>query len=197
MIKIPDFVLSHLIVNNHIGKTRTLIIGENYPGANYADTYFYRSIPGCPGGPAVGNPRAFFTNLCNGLLVPHLNLAGGALTEFERLNKFLESGFLLIDAQQDLVPAIRPAVLTPIEIDNLLKTILMINPQNIMFLTNNNVPVIHSLAAHHLYPLIADKIMNNFLTGTQVFAFPSAPANPALFVAQINHARSYYLLNNT
>jgi hypothetical protein len=192
MIKIPDFVLSHLIVNNHIGKTRTLIIGENYPGANYAETYFYRSIPGCPGGPAAGNPRAFFTNLCNGLLVPHLNLAGGALTEFERLNKFLESGFLLIDAQQDLVPAIRPAVLTPIEIDNLLKTILLINPQNIMFLTNNNVPVINSLAAHHLYPLIADKIMNNFLTGTQVFAFPSAPANPALFVAQINHARSYY-----
>ena len=123
MIKIPDFVLSHLIVNNHIGKTRTLIIGENYPGANYAKTYFYRSIPGCPGGPAVGNPRAFFTNLCNGLLVPHLNLAGGALTEFERLNKFLESGFLLIDAQQDLVPAICPAVLTPIEADALFRTL--------------------------------------------------------------------------
>ena len=127
MIKIPDFVLSHLIVNNHIGKTRTLIIGENYPGGNYAATYFYRSIPGCPGGPAVGNPRAFFTNLCNVLLVPHLNLAGGALTEFERLNKFLESGFLLIDAQQDLFPAIRPALLTPIEIDNLLKGHYLIN----------------------------------------------------------------------
>jgi len=142
----------------------------------------------------VGNPPAFFTNLCNRLLVPHLNLAGGVLTEFERLNKFLECGFLLIDAQQDLVPAIRPAVLTPIEIDNLLKTILLINPHNIMFLTNNSVPVITSLAAHHLYPLIADKIMNNFLTGTQVFAFPSAPANPALFVAQINHARCYYFI---
>ena len=194
MLKIPDFVLSHLIVNNHIGKTRTLIIGENYPGGNYAATYFYRSIPGCPGGPAVGNPKAFFTNLCNVLLVPDLNLAGGALTEFERLNKFLESGFLLIDAQQDLIPAIRPAALTPIEIDNLLKTILLINPQKIMFLTNNNVPVITSLAAHHLFPLIVDKIMNNFLTGTQVFAFPSAPTNPALFVGQINHARNYYFI---
>ena len=194
MIKIPEFVFSHLIVNNYIGKTRTLIIGENYPGPNYATTYFYRSIPGCPGGPSVGRPPAFFTRLCNALLVPHLNLVGGALTEFERLNKFLESGFLLIDAQQDLVPAIRPAALTPIEIENLLKTILLINPQNILFLTNYNVPVIHSLATHHLYPLIADKIMNNFLTGTQVFAFPSAPAIPALFVAQTIHARSYYFI---
>ena len=194
MINIPDFVLSHLIVNNHIGKTRTLIIGENYPGPNYAATYFYRSIPGCPGGPAMGYPGAFFTNLCNGLLVPHLNLAGGALTEFERLNKFLDRGFILIDAQENLVPAIRPAILPPIDIENLLKTILLINPKNIMFLTNNNIPIINSLTAHHLYPLIADRIMNNFLTGTQVFAFPSPPANPAIFVAQINHARSYYFI---
>ncbi len=194
MIQIPDFVLGHLIVNNHIGKTRTLIIGENYPGPNYAATYFYRSIPSCPGGPALGAPRAFFNNLCNVLLVPHLNLAGGPLTEFERLNKFLDSGFILIDAQQNLVPAIRPAVLTPNEIDNLVKTILLINPKNIMFLTNNNIPVIASIATHPEFHLIANKIMNNYLTGNQVFAFPSAPANPALFAAQINNLRNYYFI---
>jgi hypothetical protein len=194
MIQIPDFVLSHLIVNNYIGKTRTLIIGENYPGPNYAKSYFYRSIPGCPGGPAVGAPGAFFTNLCNVLLVPDLNYAGAPLTEYERLNKFLDSGFLLIDAQQNLVPPINPAALTPIQIDRLIKTILLINAKNIMFLTNNNIPVITTLAMHPEYPLIADKIINNFLTGTQVFAFPSAPANPNHFVNQINQARHYYFI---
>ena len=194
MIQIPDFVLSHLIVNNYIGKTRTLIIGENYPSPNYAATYFYRSIPACPGGPAVGAPGRFFQNLCDVLFVPHLNLGGGALTEFERLNKFLDSGFLLIDAQQNLIPPTRPAALTPIDIDNLIKTILLINPKNIMFLTNNGIPVIASLAVHPEFPLIANKIMNNYLTGTQVFAFPSSPAVPAHFINQINHARQYYFI---
>ena len=194
MVKIPDFVFSHLIVNNYIGKTRTLIIGENYPGPNYAANYFYRSIPGCPGGPAVGRPPAFFTRLCNALLVPHLNLVGGALTEFERLNKFLESGFLLIDAQQDLVPAIRPAALTPIEIENLLKTILLINPKNIMFLGDNNLHVITSLALHPLFSSIADKILYNFLVGSQVFSFHFVRPPFASFVDQINHARNFYFI---
>jgi hypothetical protein len=192
MIQIPDFVLSHLIVNNYIGKTRTLIIGENYPGSNYAASYFYRKLPACPGGPAAGAAGAFFNNLCNVLLVPDLSFAGTRLTELERLNKFLDSGFLVIDAQKNLVPASRPVVMTPVDIDNLLNTILLINPKNILFLTNHNIPVINSISAHPLFPLIADKIMNNFLTGTQVFAFPSAPANPNLFVDQINHARRYY-----
>ncbi len=194
MIQITDFVLGHLIVNNYLGKTRTLIIGDNYPGPDYAKSYFYRSISGCPGGPAKGAPGAFFTNLCSGLLVPHLNFNGAPLTEYERLNKFLDSGFLLIDAQQNLVPPINPAALTTIQIDHLIKTILFINPKNIMFLTNNNINVIASLASHPEYALIATKILNNFLTGTQVFAFPSAPARPALFEAQINHARQFYFI---
>ncbi len=192
MLQIPDFVFSHLIQNNYIGKTITLIIGENYPGTNYASSYFYRSIPTCPGGPIVGAPSAFFINLCDKLFVPDLNFAGIALTEFERLQKFLDSGFLLIDSQENLFPPVRPAALNPTQIDYLMKTILLIKPKNIMFLTNNNIPVIASLAAHPEFPLIANKIMNNFLTGTQVFAFPSAPANPNLFQAQINHARAYY-----
>lgn len=194
MLQIPDFVLNYLIENNHIGKTRTLVIGENYPSPNYSTTYFYRSIPSCPGGPALGDPGAFFRNLCNVLLVPHLNIAGHDLTEFERLNKFLDSGFLLIDAQQNLVNAIRPAALTLTNINDLMRTILLINPSNIIFLTNNNKPVIASLSTHAKFHLIANKIIKNILTGTQVFAFPSAPANPELFAAQINHARDFYFI---
>jgi hypothetical protein len=194
MIQLPNFVFSHLIEKNHIGKTRTLIVGENYPGENYASSYFYRSIPTCPGGPAIGAASAFFTNLCNVLLIPNTIHPGVILTEYERLNKFLDSGFLLIDAQKNLEPAIRPANLTPNEISNLIRTILFINPKNIMFLTNNNIPVINLLSAHHLFPSIADKIMTNHLTGTQVFAFPSPPANPNHFVNQINHARNYYFI---
>lgn len=194
MVQIPDFVLSHLISNNFINKTRTLIIGENYPGENYAKSYFYRSIPGCPGGPSIGPPPAFFTNLCDRLLVPNLNLSGIALTELERLNKFLESGFLLIDAQDNLISPIRPAALTPVQIDNLMKTILMLNPKNIMFLTNNNIPVISSLSTHLEFPSIQNRIINNILNGTQVFSFPSGPANPNIFANQINHLRGFYFL---
>jgi len=194
MINIPDFVLSHLIVNNHIGKTRTLIIGENYPGGNYADTYFYRSIPGCPGGPAVGSPKAFFTNLCNILLVPHLNLAGGALKEFERLNKFLDSGFLLIDAQDNLITPQNPAALTPQQIDDLIYTILLINPKNIIFLTENNQNVIKSLKAHPFFVRIQPKIVHNFLRNRDWFCFPSAPANPNLFKEEIEYSRQFYFI---
>jgi hypothetical protein len=194
MIQLPNFVFSHLIEKKYIGKTRTLIVGENYPGENYASSYFYRSIPTCPGGPAKGAPSAFFSNLCNVLLIPNTNLTGGNLTEYERLNKFLDSGFLLIDSQENLKPANRPPILTPNEISNLIRTILFINPKNIMFLTNNNKPVIELLSEHDLFPSIADKIMTNHLTGTQVFAFPSAPANPNHFVNQINHARNYYFI---
>ncbi len=188
----PDFVLSHLIENHFIGKTKTLIIAENYPSPSYSTSYFYRSIPTCPGGPAIGAPSAFFTTLCNRLLVPDLNHHGTALTEYERLNKFLTHGFLLIDAQPNLIHPTRPAVLSPLQIDELIKTILLLNPSNIMFLTNNNIPVISALALHHFFPMIADKIMNNYLTGTQVFAFPSPPANPSLFEEQIIHARRIY-----
>jgi hypothetical protein len=194
MIKIPDFVLSHLIVNNHIGKTRTLIIGENYPGGNYAATYFYRSIPGCPGGPAVGNPKAFFTNLCNVLLVPHLNLAGGALTEFERLNKFLENGFLLIDAQDNLIEPQNPAALTPQEIDDLINSILLINPQNIIFLMENNQNVINSISLHPLFKRIEPKIIYNILKKRHWFCFPSAPANPNLFKEEVEFSRQFYFI---
>ena len=194
MIQIPDFVLSHLISNNFINKTRTLIIGENYPGKNYAKSYFYRSIPECPGGPSIGPAPAYFTNLCDRLLVPNLSLSGIALTELERLNKFLDSGFLLIDAQDNLIPPIRPAALTPDQIDDLMKTILMLNPKSIMFLTNNNIPVIASLSTHLEFPLIQNRILNNTLNGTQVFSFPSSPANPNLFTNQINHLRGFYFL---
>ncbi len=194
MIKIPNFVLNHLIDNNHIGKTRTLIIGENYPGQNYASTYFYRSIPNCPGGPAVGAPGAFFNNLCNVLLVPHLNFSGGKLTEFERLNKFLESGFLLIDAQDNLITPQNPAALTPGQIHDLIYTILLINPQNIIFLTENNQNVIQSINGHHLFARIQPKIIHNFLRDRDWFCFPSAPANPHLFPEEIEFARKYYFI---
>ena len=194
MIQIPDFVLKHLIVNGHIGKTRTLIIGENYPGPNYAKSYFYRSIPGCPGGPAMGLPGAFFTNLCNVLFVPHLNLAGANLTEFERLNKFLDSGFLLIDAQQNLIDPQNPAALNPIQIEDLIMTILLINPINIIFLTKNNNNVINSLSTHPLFDRIKPKIIYNFLRARWWFSFPSAPANPRLFREEIEYARQYYFI---
>lgn len=194
MIQIPDFVLNHLIVNGHIGKTRTLIIGENYPGPNYAESYFYRSIPGCPGGPAVGAPRAFFTNVCNILLVPHLNLTGANLTEFERLNKFLDSGFLLIDAQQNLINPQNPAELSPQQIDDLIMTILLINPTNIIFLTKNNNNVLNSLRIHTLFARIQPKIIYNFLRAREWFSFPSAPANPNLFKEEIEYSRQFYFI---
>jgi hypothetical protein len=194
MIQIPDFVLNHLIVNGQIGKTKTLIIGENYPGLNYAKSYFYRSIPGCPGGPATGNPPAFFNNFCNALLVPHLNLSGKSLNEFERLNKFLDSGFLIIDAQQNLIKPQNPAILSPKQIDDLIMTILLINPKNIIFLTENNNNVLISIRTHPLFARIQPKIIINFLRKRNWFCFPSAPANPNLFKEEIEFARQYYFI---
>jgi hypothetical protein len=194
MIQIPDFVLKHLIVNGHIGKTKTLIIGENYPGSNYAKSYFYRSIPGCPGEPETRNPPAFFNNLCNALLVPRLNLSGASLNEFERLNKFLDSGFLIIDAQQNLIKPQNPATLSPKQIDDLIMTILLINPKNIIFLTENNNNVLIDISTHPLFARIQPKIIYNFLRKRQWFCFPSAPANPNLFKEEIEFARQYYFI---
>ena len=194
MIQIPDFVLRHLIVNNYIGKTRTLIIGENYSGTSYAKTYFYRSIPTCPDGPATGTTPAFFTTLCDVLLVPNLDLTGASLSEYDRLNKFLDSGFLIIDAQANLVAPQRPAALTNSQIDELVHTILFINPKNILFLTNNNQNVINSISTHTLFGKIQPKIIYNYLNKRQWFCFPSAPANPNLFKDEIDFARQYYFI---
>lgn len=194
MIQLPTFVLDYLIQNAYLGKTRTLIIGENYPGLNYSKSYFYRSIPSCPDGSASSTPPAFFTNLCDTLMIPKNNLSGIKLTEFERLNKFLESGFLLMDAQEDKKEPLRPALLSQAEVDSLVSTILFINPANLIFLTNNNIHVISQLSKHNYFFLIQNKIVRNVLTGTQVFSFPSSPANPKLFAEQIQFARQFYFI---
>ena len=118
MIRIPDFVLEHLVKNNYIGKTKTLIIGENYPSPNYITSYFYRSILVHPVLPYGANH--FLSFLCDGLLIPTVNTKGNALTEIERLNIFLESGFLVIDAQENNIKPINPAILSISDIDLLI-----------------------------------------------------------------------------
>lgn len=190
MIQIPDFVFEYLIQNNYIGKTRTLIVGENYPNPDYSKTYFYRSLPSCPGGPDVGAQPQFFQKLCNCLLIPSVDLLGAQLTEFMRLRYFLNNGFVLIDAQPNgSPPNIVPPVLQTNQLNNLVNTILLLNPDDIIFLTNNNLHVIDQIGEHTLGNRIISKIVTNPLTGTQVFAFPAPPANPHLFFEQINALR--------
>jgi hypothetical protein len=127
-------------------------------------------------------------------LIPTLTIDGEELSENERLNKFLESGFLLIDAQENLIAPLRPAILTTVQLNNLMDTIILINPLNIIFLTNNNLNVITALSMHPEFNLISNKILINHLNGTHIFAFPSAPANPNIFSNQIEHARQYYFI---
>lgn len=191
MILIPDFVFEYLIQNNYIGKTRTLIVGENYPNLNYAATYFYRSLPNCPGGPVVGQQPQFFQRLCNCLLIPNVDLLEAPLTEFQRLKYFLNKGFVLIDAQPNGIPPNRnPPILEATQINNLVNTILFLKPENIIFLTNSNIEVIAQIGQHLMGNRILSKIVTNPLTGTQVFAYPAPPANPHLFIEQINALRA-------
>lgn len=190
MIQIPDFVFEYLIQNNYIGKTRTLIIGENYPNPDYSATYFYRSLPSSPGGPAVGAQPQFFQKLCNCLLIPNVDLLGAPLTEFQRLKYFLNKGFVLIDAQPNGIPPNRnPPILEATQVNDLVNTILLLKPENIIFLTNSNIEVIAQIGQHLMGNRILSKIVTNPLTGTQVFAYPAPPANPHLFLEQINALR--------
>ena len=193
MKHIPYFVLDYLVTNQFIGKTRTLIVGENYPGTNYANSYFYRSIPGCPHGAPSGPTPQFFIKLCDTFLIPSLDSTSRTLSEPDRLKKFLENRFLLIDAQENLKAPTRPATLTPIEIDDLVKTIILINPSNILFLSENNKNIISLISGHPLYYIIKPKIVINHLRkGRLWFSFPSPPANPKLFQDEIEFARQYY-----
>jgi hypothetical protein len=194
MGNLPDFVFEYLITKNYIGKTKTLIIGENYPGKNFEKSYFYRSLPGCSSFPIGGNTPSFFTQLCDQLLIPKLDYNEQKLSELERLIKFLEHGFLLIDAQKNLHPPIKPAKISSKEIDNLMTFILIINPKNILFLTENNQNIINQLSNHHLYHKIKERIIYNFLKKRQWFSFPSAPANPNHFKTEIETVRKYYFL---
>lgn len=190
MIQIPDFVFEYLIQNNYIGKTRTLIIGENYPNPDYSVTYFYRSLPFCPGAPVAGAQPQFFKRLCDCLQIPSVDLLGTPLTEFQRLKYFLNNGFILIDAQPNGIPPNRvPPILEANQINNLVNTILLTNPKNIILLTNNNQHVIEQIGEHIMGGMILPKIVTNPITGTQVFAFPSPPADPNLFYRQINALR--------
>ena len=191
MILIPDFVFEFLILNNYIGKTRTLIIGENYPNPDYSVTYFYRSLPSCPGGQAVGAQPQFFQRLCDCLLIPHNDQLGTNLTEFQRLKYFLNNGFVLIDAQSNgVTPKRNPPILEANQVNNLVNTILLINPINIIFLTNNNLNVIHQISEHPLGNRITSKIVTNLTNNTLIFAYPAPPANPHLFSEQINALRA-------
>jgi hypothetical protein len=192
MIRIPDFVLEHLVKNNYIGKTKTLIIGENYPSPNYITSYFYRSILVHPVLPYGANH--FLSYLCDGLLIPTVNTKGNALTEIERLNIFLESGFLVIDAQENNIKPINPAILSISDIDLLIKTIILINPTNIIFITKNNQNVIDSLKTHTLFNLIDNKIVYNLLKKRYWFSYPAPPANHKLFKNEINDVRTMLYL---
>ena len=194
MTHLPNFVLEYLMVNNLIGKTKTLVIGENYPSQNYLDSYFYRSLPECMGNSKLIGQNQFFKRLCDGLQVPSLNEEGSKLCEFERLNKFLEGGFLVIDSQPNHIKPSNPAVLTSQQSDDLVKTILIINPINIIFLTKNNLNVINIIKKHPLFFKIEPKIIFNHLKNRQWYSFPSAPANPNLFKSEIETARLYYYI---
>mgnify|MGYP001365139784 CR=1 FL=1 len=190
MIQIPNYVFEFLIQNNYIGKTRTLIVGENYPNPDYAATYFYRSLPSCPGGPPVGNTPQFFQRLCDCLLIPQNDLREAPLTELMRLRYFLNKGFILIDAQPNGVkPNRNPPILEANQVNDFVNTILLLNPENIIFLTNSNIEVIAQIGQHLMGNRILRRIVTNPITGTQVFAFPAPPANPHLFVEQLNALR--------
>lgn len=187
MIQIPNFVLEYLINNRYLGKTRTLIVGENYPNPNYSNSYFYRSLPNCPGGQIQGEPPQFFQRLCNALLIPHNDLLGNSLSESQRLKYFLNNGFVLIDAQPNGIAPIRdnPIVLSDNDLYYLVLTILFLNPDNIMFLTNNNKNVINQIANHPSRNEVLPKIIINPINQSKVFAYPAPPANPNIFVQQI------------
>ncbi|HCA43582.1 MAG TPA: hypothetical protein DEP28_10065 [Bacteroidetes bacterium] len=182
----PVFVFQYLKQKDYIGKTRLLVIGENYPNPDYAVSCFYRSLPDCPGGPARGAAPLFFTNLCNAFSIPDTYSDGEKLTELERLDQFLSNGIMVMDAQQNNVAPKRPARVSSFEAENLLNTILFLDPEHIIFLTNNNIPVIQALSQIPSFSKIRSRILTNPITGTKVFAFPSPPANPNLFIRQIN-----------
>lgn len=186
MLQMPVFVFQYLKQKEYIGKTRILVIGENYPNPDYAVSYFYRSLPDCPGGPARGAAPLFFTNLCNAFSIPDTYPDGKKMSELERLDLFLSNGFMVMDAQQNNIAPQRPAKISSYEAENLINTILYLNPDHIIFLTNNNIPVIQALKLNPSFSKIRSRILTNPITGTKVFAFPSPPANPNLFLQQIN-----------
>lgn len=187
MIKIPDFVFKFLIRNDYIGRTRTLIIGENYPNPDYSVEYFYRSLPNCPGNPELASTQArLFNCLCNALGIRSTSNNGDTLTEYQRLIQFLDSGYLLIDAQVNGIEPMRPAILTDDQIDELILTILLVNPVKIIFIHNNNSNVLSQLNKHDLFYKISSKISYNELKENYVFAYPAPPADPNIFKMQID-----------
>jgi hypothetical protein len=187
MITIPEFVASYLIRNNRLLSKRVLIIAENYQGAHFGDTYFYKSLPTCPGliMPAVS---AFFNQLCNGLNIPN-SFLGAPITEFERLTMFLDYGYLLIDALEGGGNGVQVAPAYPIpllQLERLIDTILLVNPEKIIFLTENvGVNIVPHIIGHPMGPQILPKIVVNPITGTNHFAYPAAPANPNIFINQM------------
>ena len=190
MLQIPEFVLDHLLRNQLIRRTRILIIVENYPRTNY-ETYFYRSLPNVPGGPIGGVVPQFFQRLCNTLQIPSQDNFGIPFTEIQRLTYFLNNGFLLIDAQPNGAPPVRtrPDLLNNNDLNMLIRTIQIIEPINIMFLTNNNINVINQISEHPDKGDIISKIIINPTNNANVFAFPAPPADPNLFINQILRLR--------
>jgi hypothetical protein len=184
MYGIPNFVSRFLIRNNRLQKDRFLIIGENYPGATY-NTYFYRSL--LPAVPVGGNP--FFTALCAALQIPTAKIGGTVYSEFERLKCFLNFGYLVIDALPGGGNGEEVAPVYPIaaaNLDDLIDSILLINPEKIIILTKAGNATYEAIATHPEGAKLISRILTNPITGKNVFAFPSFPANPSIFQDQID-----------
>lgn len=184
---LPKFVQDFLVRNGYANSVKLLIIGENYPSSDYAKTYFYRSVFSNE----IQGQGAFFKNLCDGLGVPVLSTTGRPLTEPERLAAFLRAGYLVIDAQPDGVAPTRPAVITGARLNDLISSIQQINPEKIMFLTENNRHVLSALKGDRRFAPYQNRVVPNLRKNREWFCFPAPPANPNLFKSEVDDARSH------
>ncbi len=183
---LPKFVQGFLVRHGYANSVKLLIIGENYPASNYAKSYFYRSILNN----GVVKQGTFFKYLCDGLGVPKLDKSGSPLIEAERLDAFLKAGYVVIDAQTDGVAPLRPAVLSSARVSDLIMSIKQLNPERIMFITENNRHVLSALKKDRRFAPYQNRVVQNSLKSREWFCFPAPPANPNLFKSEVDDARS-------
>ncbi len=83
------------------------------------------------------------------------------------------------------------AVISAASVSDLIMSIKQLNPEKILFITENNRHVLSALKKDHRFALYQNRVVPNLLKSREWFCFPAPPANPNLFKSEVDDARSH------